>query len=55
MALRAVTSVLLYPPLSKASLTFVHSRRDMQPSSLAAEENKVEKKEVAEKKRINKW
>ena len=40
-ALRAVTRVLLYPPLSNASLTFVHSRRDMQPSSLVAKENEV--------------
>ena len=42
-ALRAVTRVLLYPPLSNASLTFVHSRRDMQPSILVieVEENKV--------------
>jgi hypothetical protein len=32
--LRAVTRVLLYPPLSNASRTFVHSHRDIHPSAL---------------------
>ena len=54
-ALRAVTRVLLYPPLSNASLTFVHSRRDMQPSILVIEENKVvigENKVVIEETKV---